>query len=212
MAKRNRRLEIMQAAEKLFTAHRFHEITLDDVTREAGVGKGTIYRHFRDKDDLFFQTAMSGFDELCELLRAPKSKSVSFAGQLLGACEKVSAFFRRRRALFRMMQTEESRVQWCKGDLRRQWMAQRRKLAAAVGEVLARGVDEDAVRGDLPPELLAVFLLGMLRTHAREVTEPPGKEPDLRVVVDLFLEGAAHRARRSAAKNKAARSNAGGRT
>lgn len=210
MAKRNRRLDIMQAAEKLFTSHRFHEITLDDVIHEAGVGKGTIYRYFRDKDDLFFQTAMGGFDELCELLKAPKSKNVTFTRQLIGACEKVSAFFRRRRALFRMMQTEESRVQWCKGDLRRQWMAQRRKLASAVAEVLKRGVEKNAIRDDLPPELLAVFLLGMLRTYAREMA---GKEPDLRVVVDLFLDGAAHRSRNSAAKNKAAaRSSAGGRT
>ena len=65
----DKRLAIMQAAESLFTSRRLHEITLDDVAREAQVGKGTIYRYFQDKDDLFFQTATQGFDELCDLLQ-----------------------------------------------------------------------------------------------------------------------------------------------
>ena len=44
----------MRAAEKLFTSRRYHEISLDAVVQEARVGKGTIYRYFQSKDDLFF--------------------------------------------------------------------------------------------------------------------------------------------------------------
>ncbi len=195
MARRNRRLEIMQAAEKLFTSRRFHEITLDDVTREASVGKGTIYRYFRDKDDLFFQTAMSGFDELCELLQRTTTDRTPFAAELLEACEKVGAFFRKRRPLFRMMQSEESRMQWCRGELRRQWTAHREKLASAMAEVLRKGAQEGSVRGDVAPRVLARILLGMLRTHARDLAESPGEGPSLQVVVDLFLQGAQARLR-----------------
>ena len=39
------------------------------VKSEAKVGKGTIYLYFENKDDLFFQTATWGFEELCELLK-----------------------------------------------------------------------------------------------------------------------------------------------
>ena len=42
MAKRDRRAEIMQAAEKLFTRGRVHQLTLDDVVQEARVGKGRL--------------------------------------------------------------------------------------------------------------------------------------------------------------------------
>ncbi|RPI59812.1 MAG: TetR/AcrR family transcriptional regulator, partial [Planctomycetaceae bacterium] len=66
----DKRLQIMQAAEKLFTSRRFHEVTTDDIAKSAHVGKGTIYNYFKDKDDMFFQMATNGFDELCDLLQA----------------------------------------------------------------------------------------------------------------------------------------------
>ena len=66
--RQSKRDQIMKAAEHLFTNRRFHEITLDQVARAAGVGKGTIYLHFADKDDLFFQVATSGFTQLCEII------------------------------------------------------------------------------------------------------------------------------------------------
>ena len=44
---------IMEAAERLFTSRRFHEITLEEVAQAAKVGKGTIYL-----DDLEILTEM----------------------------------------------------------------------------------------------------------------------------------------------------------
>ena len=190
MDKRNRREEIMQATEGLFTSRRFHEIRLDDVAREAGVGKGTIYRHFRDKDDLFFQTATNGFDKLCHLLKRAAPGGAPFARELLSACTQISAFFRKRKSLFRMMQSEGSRIHWCKAELRRRWMVRRERLASAVADILRRGMEEGRVRRDVPAEVLASVLLGMLRTHARDLAETLGDGRSLGTVVELFLNGA----------------------
>ncbi len=189
MAKRNRRHEIMQAAEAMFTSRRFHEITVDDIAGRAGVGKGTIYRYFKDKDDLFLQTAMSGFDELCELL-AKTTNSAPFPEQLLRVCKRITEFFRKRRPLFRMMQSEEVRMHWCKGELRRRWTKHRASLATAVSELLRRGVADGVVRDDIAPEMLAGVLLSMLRAHARELSESLGESRSPRTIVDLFLRGA----------------------
>ena len=111
----------MRAAEKLFTSLRYHEISLDDVVHAARVGKGTIYRYFKNKEDLFLQTAQGGFDELCEVIRREVPGDASFTEQLLSACRKISDFFARRRQLFRMMQTEHARMFWRRGDVRSRW-------------------------------------------------------------------------------------------
>ena len=105
----------MQAAEKLFTSRRFHEITLDDIVHEAHVGKGTIYTYFKDKDDLFFQVATSGFGELCALLRRRVAGDAPFRQQLLQACKAATAFFEGRRQLSRMIQSEDARMCLCSG-------------------------------------------------------------------------------------------------
>ena len=186
--RQSKRDQIMMAAEQLFTNRRFHEITLDQVARAAGVGKGTIYLHFADKDDLFFQVATSGFSQLCEIVERGAVAGGPFHENLLAVCRQISVFFQRRRQLLRMMQTEDGRMAREHGAMRERWLTHRRPLVAALGKILAAGVREGVVREDVPPEALASFLLGMLRTRAREMEA--SDDISLDVVVRLFLFGA----------------------
>jgi AcrR family transcriptional regulator len=205
MAREDRRRQIMQAAEKLFSSRRFHEITTDEVARAAGVGKGTMYRHFRDKDDLFFQTAMAGFDELCDLLHERVAQADPFPEQLLSACREIVEFFENRWQLFRMMQAEEFRLALSKGAVYERWMEHRKKLIVALAEIIRCGVSEGQVRGDVPPEVLANFLMGMLRTRTRDLKGAPAAVRRLELVIDLFCRGAGN----SAAATGAERSKSG---
>ena len=193
MARAGKREQIMQAAEKLFTRRRFHEITLDDIVQEAHVGKGTVYKYFKDKDDLFFQVATSGFDEMCDLLRREVPGEAPFAQQLLRVCVSVTDFFDRRRQLFRMIQAEEARMASCRGNMREQWTAKRHALAVVLSDILRKGVAEGVVRSDVSPELLAAFLMSMLRTRARDTGTEATERPDHQLVVELFLHGASRR-------------------
>jgi AcrR family transcriptional regulator len=40
----------------IFSGNLFHQVTMEEVAAEAGVGKGTIYLYFKSKEDLFRQT------------------------------------------------------------------------------------------------------------------------------------------------------------
>jgi AcrR family transcriptional regulator len=48
------RTELIDAAERLFTAQGFHATSLDSVAAEAGYTKGAVYSNFASKEDLFF--------------------------------------------------------------------------------------------------------------------------------------------------------------
>jgi AcrR family transcriptional regulator len=50
-AARNR-IRILTAAQRLFDEHGVDAVTMDDVVAAAGVGKGTLFRRFRDKGGL----------------------------------------------------------------------------------------------------------------------------------------------------------------
>jgi AcrR family transcriptional regulator len=184
-----RRKQIMRAAESLFENRRFHEITLDEVAALAHVGKGTIYRYFEDKDDLFFQTATSGFDDLCSRIDRGVPSDSSFEARLSGACQQVIAFFRERRRLFRLMDAEQGRVQPGQPKLSELWQKKRQRMVAAIAAILEQGRKCGHVRGDLPLEVMATYLLGMLRTRARDLTHVPEEHRRLEVVLDLFLNG-----------------------
>lgn len=52
---KNRRARVeglLEAAERLFLEHGLENVSIDDITREAGVAKGSFYRYFSSKHDL----------------------------------------------------------------------------------------------------------------------------------------------------------------
>lgn len=73
-AAEERRAAITQAALDEFTARGFAATRLDDVAKRAGVAKGTIYLHFKDKDALFQELVRTALLPLIEqLTRAPEA-------------------------------------------------------------------------------------------------------------------------------------------
>ena len=48
-----KRAAVLEAATRMFTAHGFDGVSMDQIAAEAGVSKLTVYSHFGDKDSLF---------------------------------------------------------------------------------------------------------------------------------------------------------------
>lgn len=59
-----KKARIIEAAVDIFAQKGFHETTMKEIARAAGVGKGTLYIHFKNKDDLFSKVLDSGIEEL----------------------------------------------------------------------------------------------------------------------------------------------------
>jgi AcrR family transcriptional regulator len=45
-------LAILEAAQRAFAKHGFHAARVEEIARAAGVAKGTVFLHFRDKENL----------------------------------------------------------------------------------------------------------------------------------------------------------------
>src|SRR3979411_597277 len=60
-----------EAAMDEFIARGFSATRLDDVARRAGVAKGTIYLHFKDKESLFEELIRTALVPLIGRLHAP---------------------------------------------------------------------------------------------------------------------------------------------
>ena len=187
MTCQNKQQKIIKAVEELFRTKSIHTITTDDIAREARVGKGTIYRYFNDKEDLFFQTAISGFDELCDLLIHKIPENISFIEQLICACREIRAFFNKRRQIFNI---DEQRMFWHKKSILERWKEKRKKLVSIIAGIIDKGVKKGAVRSDIPAEILAYILLAMLRTQTKEFLEYTYATHKPEFIVDLFIKGA----------------------
>ncbi len=46
-------IKILGAAQKLFNTRGLRKTTVEDIARDAGIGKGTVYNYFEDKEAIF---------------------------------------------------------------------------------------------------------------------------------------------------------------
>ena len=53
---------VLKAAKLLFARFGFKKTTVEEICREAGIGKGTAYLHFKDKEDILREVV----DEFCQ--------------------------------------------------------------------------------------------------------------------------------------------------
>lgn len=68
--------QLLQAAIKCFGVKGYHGTTMDDIVKESGLSKGTLYRFFTSKDDLLL-TIIDHWDEWVKerLEKYPKAKT-----------------------------------------------------------------------------------------------------------------------------------------
>jgi AcrR family transcriptional regulator len=71
----NRRAEILQAADRLFTHYGFAKTTMEDISREAGIPRATIYLEFPGGKEDILMAHLQDFMEqtLAEMQRAAKT-------------------------------------------------------------------------------------------------------------------------------------------
>ena len=77
---------ILAAAADLFAANAYSEISVDEIAREAGLTKVTIYQHFGSKEKLFLE---------CLRMRLARREAMldRFLERLPAACDPLPALF-----------------------------------------------------------------------------------------------------------------------
>jgi AcrR family transcriptional regulator len=77
------RSEVLRAASRCIQRHGVHKTTMDDIAREAGISRPSIYRHFSDREDLLFALTTDHFRALTKRAHAVLARQDSFAERLV---------------------------------------------------------------------------------------------------------------------------------
>lgn len=93
-----KRAAILDAAKRMFTAHGFERVSMDQIAAEAGVSKLTVYSHFGDKETLFSEAISAKCEEQLSTGLFVPAPGSSLREQLLGIG----------RAFVRLINSEES--------------------------------------------------------------------------------------------------------
>ena len=173
-AARNRE-RVLEAAKAVFSAGG-PDASLEAVARRAGVGIGTLYRHFPTREALFEAVYRREVQQLGELAEQLKSEAapVDALRRWLRSNVEFVATKKGMSAALALAVHGSSELYAYTFD----------RLTKAVGALLDRAVAAGEIRPDIGPEDLLRALVGMCYMH-----DQPGWQATVLRLLDVFVDG-----------------------
>jgi AcrR family transcriptional regulator len=144
---------ILDAALRLLYEHGYSGMSMEAVADAAGVGKTTVYRRYRDKDDLVTAAiaSMKGHDELPDS-GDTRADLLELLQRVVRSKERVQNM-----RLLGMLWADQERNPQLLRLFRERVIAPRRQMLI---DVIRRGQDRGEVRADVDPALAAEMMVG----------------------------------------------------
>lgn len=128
---------IFDAAIDVFSEHGFDKAKMDDIAAQAGVAKGTVYYHFKSKEDLFVFLVEEGTELLRESVLSKVSNEASALENLRLIIREELGFFKQYRDFCIIMLRES----WGEEGRQREFRRMLVHFVSAIRDVVKAGVD-----------------------------------------------------------------------
>lgn len=155
-ARRNREA-LLRAAHEAF-AEAGSAASLEDIARRAGVGIGTLYRHFPTRKDLFEAAYVHEVDELCR--SAADVAALDPWSALAGWLHRFVEYSATKKAVIEELAKESALLQSCRAD-----------IVAAGEALLARAQAAAVARTDVTFDDVFQLVMGVTYMQMGEPTE-----------------------------------------
>ena len=158
--KLQRRIDIIDAAERIFFGKGYDSSTMEEIAAEAELSKGTLYLYFRSKDDLSFAIFMRGSDILMKMMDDNYDEKKDGYNNLLGLAGAFILFSRKFPDYFNLfIHFESSKMKDLNIDKQQiEVYLKEQSPLALVGQQVAKGMEDGSLRDDLSPEVFSATL------------------------------------------------------
>src|SRR5471032_3364567 len=185
-----KRQSIQQAVIQLMCREGLPSVTMDRVAQEAGIAKGTIYLHYKDKQELLDDVKNSSLDPMVTRMDEVFASEASPDRKLQTYSQRYLQYFDERRDLFRILlyEREVVRVQSARyqGNRYKHLVDQTaRAIREGMKKRIFREVDDRSIAVMFVEANVAIMNQRLMTDSPRPV------EDDARIIADLFLTGLA---------------------
>jgi len=177
-ARRNRK-RVLDAARRCM-AREGLDAQIEEIARTAGVGIGTVYRHFPTKEHLVEALATARFERLAELAREALERDEPWAGfeQFMRTSAAIQSDDR---ALSEVLTSRPETMARA---------AESVDILGLVSELMGRGQAAGVIRADADPRDVPMWMCALAGAHRNPYTHP---ERYIGIVLDgLRAPGAGH--------------------
>jgi AcrR family transcriptional regulator len=140
---------ILEIARRLFFAEGFAAANLDDVAKRAGIAKGTIYRYFESKAELYVEVLAQNSDQFVERMRSVLDPSLEPPDQIRALGRFYLRHYSENPEYFRIFWALEN--QRLIGELPKGLVDEIVELWRRCLEILAQVIEQGVARGHFAP-------------------------------------------------------------
>lgn len=183
-----RRDSILEAASQVFASRDYAEVSIDDVAKQAGVARGTIYNYYGSKDQLYRQLLAQRLGELLTRLQEVLASEDDPVLNLRRCVVQPFLFFMKYPNLLLLWRREElGRIamatsqmlqedQQPKENIISHIISMKDQLIELVRGVLCEGIRANAFRS-VDPESASHVILGAIEGMAGSLAGVPVDDP-----------------------------------
>ena len=165
MAKPDKRNDIVQAALELIAENGFHRAPMAMIAERAGVGTGTIYCYFENKDVLIAEAYREIRDRMYQVIMEGYASEKPIRERFLHLGTALLRYFIDNPLYFRYM--EQFHNSPYGAEFRRDKILRKKKAGDVYLELFDEGVSRRVVK-DLPLVILIALLFGPILAVARD--------------------------------------------
>jgi TetR/AcrR family transcriptional regulator len=157
-----RQQDIIEAAERVFFSKGYEAATMDEVSEEAELSKGTLYLYFNTKEELYFAVTLRGFRILYGLFEKAVAEKETGFEQLREIGRAYVRFFNEHRDHFKNIMFFESKS--LDFEQTNPWLeefeSQSGRIFGKLTEAIETGIEDGTIRADLNPIKTPLLLWG----------------------------------------------------
>src|SRR4051812_44665103 len=150
-----RRIEILDVAAGVFAAEGYRNTDLQQIADALKVAKGTLYRYFKTKEDLFLATVDRGVEKMHEYLQASVRHVEDPLERIAGAVRAALAYLEANPGLSELMIQERAEF---RDRAKPDYFVMRREQRKAPWEQLVRELIAAGRVRDVPPRRVTEML------------------------------------------------------
>ena len=153
-----RREDIIDAAEKLFFSNGYENVSMNDIAEEAEMARGTLYKYFMNKDDIYAAIAIRAAEMIGEKFGELLNKDQTGIEKMRGICEFYYDFYKKYPGYYNAYY--HSGMFQIKGSPTLEKLKKiRNKSFHAAVEAVKEGIKEGSLRKGLDPVVTTLFML-----------------------------------------------------
>ncbi|MBM2813559.1 MAG: transcriptional regulator [Ignavibacteria bacterium] len=158
--KEQRRQQIMDAGEKVFLAHGINMTTMEQISNECEISRGTIYLYFKNKEEIFQTIVIKALDILYSIMYAKAHECSDSESKLRAIGEAYLEFHAQYPSYFKLINLMDNHKNFDfeSGGLILQLLEKSNKVWGLIVEVITSGIEAGEFTKDIKPFDFAILI------------------------------------------------------